>query len=235
MNVALPEIDGRILSRAVSFKAPLGRDPETEIDLVGYRPVADRVAFVADLARNWARLRGEAAGRAPRRTDPRQLPEPRRPDRQRRRPRHAGLGAGDPACARRRRLPGRGHSRRFRSADPAPDRRPDQRATRPRRPRRRSLSPNIRRFSRPCRCLCSRPSSPLGAGRARPVFPRGPARLRPVRDSRLPRRQCRGADPAGARLRHRSESDLSRPGTGRRRTPISPPMPGWRRISAPMR
>jgi cobaltochelatase CobN len=57
MNVALPEIDGRILSRAVSFKAPLGRDPETEADLVGYRPVADRIAFVADLARNWARLR----------------------------------------------------------------------------------------------------------------------------------------------------------------------------------
>jgi len=57
MNVALPEIDGRILSRAVSFKAPLARDPETEADLVGYRPVADRVAFVADLARNWARLR----------------------------------------------------------------------------------------------------------------------------------------------------------------------------------
>ncbi|HEX4185126.1 MAG TPA: cobaltochelatase subunit CobN, partial [Stellaceae bacterium] len=62
MNVALPEIDGRILSRAVSFKAPLGRDPETEADLVGYRPVADRVAFVADLARNWARLRAKPAG-----------------------------------------------------------------------------------------------------------------------------------------------------------------------------
>ena len=57
MSVALPEIDGRILSRAVSFKAPLGRDPETEADLVGYRPVADRVAFVTELARNWARLR----------------------------------------------------------------------------------------------------------------------------------------------------------------------------------
>jgi cobaltochelatase CobN len=57
MNVALPEIDGRILARAVSFKAPLGRDPETEADLVGYRPVADRIAFVAELARNWARLR----------------------------------------------------------------------------------------------------------------------------------------------------------------------------------
>jgi cobaltochelatase CobN len=59
MNVALPEIDGRILSRAVSFKAPLGRDPETEADLVGYKPVADRVAFVADLARNWVRLRAK--------------------------------------------------------------------------------------------------------------------------------------------------------------------------------
>ena len=60
MNVALPEIDGRILSRAVSFKAPLGRDPETEADLVGYQPVADRIAFVADLARNWAGLRERA-------------------------------------------------------------------------------------------------------------------------------------------------------------------------------
>ncbi len=60
MNVALPEIDGRILSRAVSFKTPLGRDPETEADLVGYRPVADRIAFVADLARNWAQLRARA-------------------------------------------------------------------------------------------------------------------------------------------------------------------------------
>ncbi len=59
MNVALPEIDGRVLTRAVSFKAPLGRDPETEADLVGYRPVADRIAFVADLARNWARLKAK--------------------------------------------------------------------------------------------------------------------------------------------------------------------------------
>jgi cobaltochelatase CobN len=57
MNVALPEMDGRILARAVSFKQPLGRDPETETDLVGYLPVADRIEFVADLARNWVRLR----------------------------------------------------------------------------------------------------------------------------------------------------------------------------------
>ncbi|HEV2301454.1 MAG TPA: cobaltochelatase subunit CobN [Stellaceae bacterium] len=62
MNVVLPEIDGRILARAVSFKAPLGRDPLTEADLVGWRPVADRVAFVADLARNWTRLRSKGVG-----------------------------------------------------------------------------------------------------------------------------------------------------------------------------
>jgi cobaltochelatase CobN len=62
MNVALPEIDGRILTRAVSFKAPLGRDPGTEADLVLYRPVADRIAFVADLARNWAWLRAKPPG-----------------------------------------------------------------------------------------------------------------------------------------------------------------------------
>ncbi|HJU17900.1 MAG TPA: cobaltochelatase subunit CobN, partial [Stellaceae bacterium] len=67
MSVVLPEIDGRILARAVSFKAPLakgpdGRDAETECELVGYRPVADRVGFVADLARNWARLREKPAG-----------------------------------------------------------------------------------------------------------------------------------------------------------------------------
>ncbi len=62
MNVALPEIDGRILTRAVSFKAPLGRDPETEIDLVGYRPVADRIDFVADLTRTG---RGSKPARRP--------------------------------------------------------------------------------------------------------------------------------------------------------------------------
>ncbi len=57
MNVALPEIDGRIITRALSFKAASRRDPLTEIELVAYAPVADRIGFVADLARNWVRLR----------------------------------------------------------------------------------------------------------------------------------------------------------------------------------
>jgi len=57
MNVALPEVDGRIFTRAVSFKGSVRRDPLTETDIVTYEPVADRVEFVARLAAGWARLR----------------------------------------------------------------------------------------------------------------------------------------------------------------------------------
>ena len=57
MNVALPEVDGRVLSRAVSFKAEARFDALTECSIVTYEPVTDRIAFVADLAGNWARLR----------------------------------------------------------------------------------------------------------------------------------------------------------------------------------
>jgi cobaltochelatase CobN len=57
MNVALPELDGRIITRAVSFKGQPARDPLTEADLTLYRPIPDRIGFVADLARNWAKLR----------------------------------------------------------------------------------------------------------------------------------------------------------------------------------
>ena len=56
MNVALPEVDGRIITRAVSFKGLLRRCTLTETDVVSYRPVGDRVRFVAELARNWSRL-----------------------------------------------------------------------------------------------------------------------------------------------------------------------------------
>src|ERR1700734_2165482 len=57
MHVALPEIDGRILTRAISFKAANLRDAGTEYGAVAHRPLADRVDFVAELARRWARLR----------------------------------------------------------------------------------------------------------------------------------------------------------------------------------
>ena len=59
MNVALPEVDGRIISRAVSFKAVIRRHPDLETDVVGYEPIASRIDFVAELAANWVRLRNK--------------------------------------------------------------------------------------------------------------------------------------------------------------------------------
>ncbi|QLE57266.1 cobaltochelatase subunit CobN [Nostoc sp. TCL26-01] len=59
MNVALPEVDGRIISRAVSFKAVQTRNPDLETDVVVYEPVSDRIQFVAQLAANWVRLRSK--------------------------------------------------------------------------------------------------------------------------------------------------------------------------------
>ncbi|CCH66245.1 CobN component of cobalt chelatase involved in B12 biosynthesis [Richelia intracellularis HH01] len=56
MNVALPEMDGRIISRAISFKALQTRNSYLETDVVTYEPVSDRIYFVANLAANWARL-----------------------------------------------------------------------------------------------------------------------------------------------------------------------------------
>jgi cobaltochelatase CobN len=57
MHVALPEIDGRILSRAISFKAAGAQASSTEFATVAHRPLADRVEFTAELARHWATLR----------------------------------------------------------------------------------------------------------------------------------------------------------------------------------
>jgi cobaltochelatase CobN len=58
MNVALPEVDGRVLARAIAFKSSRRFDRRTESHLVGFEPVADRVRFTADLASAWARLAG---------------------------------------------------------------------------------------------------------------------------------------------------------------------------------
>jgi cobaltochelatase CobN len=57
MNVALPEVDGRILSRAVSFKGEAYFDEATQCPIATYRANGDRIAFVAKLSANWARLR----------------------------------------------------------------------------------------------------------------------------------------------------------------------------------
>ncbi|MEM8840621.1 MAG: cobaltochelatase subunit CobN [Pseudomonadota bacterium] len=63
MNVALPEIDGRILARAVSFKGEAFFDEATECAVAAYRAEGTRIQFTAQLAANWARLAGTPAPR----------------------------------------------------------------------------------------------------------------------------------------------------------------------------
>ncbi len=60
MSVVLPELDGRIYTRAISFKADYLWHEKTHCRIVTYKTVADRVAFVAALAKNWAKLRQTA-------------------------------------------------------------------------------------------------------------------------------------------------------------------------------
>ncbi|NZD62229.1 cobaltochelatase subunit CobN [Rhizobium sp. WYCCWR 11290] len=62
MNVALPEVDGRVLARAVSFKTAARYDAAVETNIVASEPDAGRVRYTAELAANWARLRKTSAG-----------------------------------------------------------------------------------------------------------------------------------------------------------------------------
>jgi len=57
MNVALPEVDGRVLSRAVSFKGEAFFDDATQCPIATYKARGDRITFVAQLAAKWADLR----------------------------------------------------------------------------------------------------------------------------------------------------------------------------------
>jgi len=57
MNIALPEVDGNIISRAISFKAVKTWNYELETDVISYFPVQDRIEFVSELAANWIKLR----------------------------------------------------------------------------------------------------------------------------------------------------------------------------------
>lgn len=56
MHVALPELDGRLLTRAISFKSEQRYDPLTECSVVTYQPALDRIDFVAEQAKGWADL-----------------------------------------------------------------------------------------------------------------------------------------------------------------------------------
>ena len=56
MNVALPEVDGRILSGVASFKSPGARDPELQYSRFAHRADAGRIAAVVARVGGWHRL-----------------------------------------------------------------------------------------------------------------------------------------------------------------------------------
>lgn len=57
MNVVLPEVDGRIVARAVSFKAQEPRHADLEHAALIHRSEASRIDFIAELATKWSSLR----------------------------------------------------------------------------------------------------------------------------------------------------------------------------------
>lgn len=63
MHVVLPEIDGRILTRAVSFKEEGIFDEATQSTPVAFTPVPDRIVFTAALAAAWKLGRKPAAAK----------------------------------------------------------------------------------------------------------------------------------------------------------------------------
>jgi cobaltochelatase CobN len=56
MHVVLPEVDGKVITRAVAFKAVQTRHEMLQTDVVVYETVSDRLEFVAQLAANYLHL-----------------------------------------------------------------------------------------------------------------------------------------------------------------------------------
>ncbi|MBL4795215.1 MAG: cobaltochelatase subunit CobN, partial [Pseudomonadales bacterium] len=56
MHIALPELDGRIITRAVSFKAAKRFSEHCQIDIIQYELHHERAQFVAELAYRWSQL-----------------------------------------------------------------------------------------------------------------------------------------------------------------------------------
>ena len=61
MQVVLPEMDGRIMTRAMSFKGLAHRCDLTQTDVISYQAEPDRVQWIAELAQRWCLLRSKPA------------------------------------------------------------------------------------------------------------------------------------------------------------------------------
>ena len=227
MNVALPEIDGRVLTRAVAFKSratlrSAHREPHR-----GLRAARRSGAVRRRARRRLGAARATARGRAPDRARARQLPQRATAGIAN------GVGLDTPASAVRLLA---GAARRRLSDRRRAGRRPGLveallggRHQRARRPRRTAGS------GRACRSRTICASSTNCLMKFEKTITRALGRCRPpIRMSsdgafalaRAAARQRRGRHPAGARLQHRPEPPATTIPTCRRRTAISPSMPG---------
>ena len=225
-EVVLPELDGRIIvaRRLLQGGEPLAR--RHAVPIVTYRPVPDRVAFVADLAAGWVGCAARAAPRAPRRaSSSRTIPT---------------RMAASPMASATTRRPARWQSSLRCTM-------PDTRVGRLSRRRQRAMHRRPAARTRPtagadpdapsgealsARRLSRAISTALPAASAA-GSPRAGARPSGSRSSAMARSSCRSASaamsrrhPAGARLQHRSEIDLSRSRISCRRMAISPSISG---------
>ena len=57
MHAALPEVDGRIITRAIAFKSVKSFDKNCQCDVVRFQPEQSRINFVAEQAKRWSWLR----------------------------------------------------------------------------------------------------------------------------------------------------------------------------------
>ncbi len=62
MHVVLPEVDGRLFTGVVSFKAPEKKDPHLQFSRFSHRAEADRISAVVDRILGWHRLATTPAG-----------------------------------------------------------------------------------------------------------------------------------------------------------------------------
>jgi len=62
MNIALPEIDGRIITTAISFKSSVGKDALTDSDILQYSTHEEGCDFVVDFTHNWIKLKQKEQG-----------------------------------------------------------------------------------------------------------------------------------------------------------------------------
>ncbi|MCD8404948.1 cobaltochelatase subunit CobN [Tenacibaculum dicentrarchi] len=59
MNIALPEVDGKIISKVISFKESIEKDALTDSEVVSYVPNIEGCEFVAKMAKNWINLQNK--------------------------------------------------------------------------------------------------------------------------------------------------------------------------------